>query len=241
MMKKTAFLPIVLASLLIVSLFITGCSSKSSDTPPPSTKVMLVHASANGPDSLDFLAFNGFTIQNIATDQPYQSTSGYLLASAGTYSLISDTSWQTDANFLTQQIVTLGARDGYSLFVIDSSATAISSFIVTDDLSSPGADSSKVRFLPLSPTAPAVDVLINGAVVFNSRTFYDMTTSSNLSFARIKAGNFDIVVREAGTSNVLKTISAAEFKGNTSYTLFTSGFTGETGKKAFTAKLITQQ
>ncbi|SIT19079.1 protein of unknown function [Filimonas lacunae] len=232
------FAPLCTAIALAMSLLYVGCSSKSSTTTPPQTKILLVHAAAGGPDSIDILSYNGSSLATIAYNQPYLTSTGYLDASAGTYLLLVDTAKQLDDDYLTYQQISLSGGNGYSFFVYDSSATVTRTFLVNEDLTAPGADSSNVRFFHLSPDASRVDVAIGNDILYSSQGFYEISSSS-LAFKKRLAGSTSITVYEAGTTNVLATLPEVVLKANTSYSIFISGFTiTDGGKKPLSVRII---
>jgi hypothetical protein len=243
-MKRIMF---IVSGFLLTSWVLTSCSPKSSDTTPPATKLMLVHASANTPP-LDFYVSNGYEdFKLVATNKTYQSTTGYLSATAGTYAVISDTADQNPANsFLTGQYIALNGGNGSSLFIIDSSASVVRGVHIGENLTKAAADSSGVRFFHFSPGAPSVDVFISSTTTptFSNRAFLylqsDNANAASTNFSRVLAGTYTISIREANTSNVLTTLQAT-FTGTKLYTLFISGFTTQTGEKALSARLITNE
>ncbi len=85
----------------------------------------------------------------------------------------------------------------YSVFAIDS-VSKISALVLTDDSTAPASGKAHVRFVHLSPNAPAVDVAVTGgAVVFGNKAFKDYT-----AFTPLDAGTYNLEVRVAGTSTV---------------------------------------
>jgi hypothetical protein len=242
-MKRILF---IVSGFLLTSWVLTGCSPKSSDTTPPATKLMFVHASAKTP-SLDFFISNGYeNFRTVAINQAYQSTSGYLTATAGTYAVLADTTNQVDNNILLGQYIGLSGGGGYSFFIVDSSAAVTRSILIGEDLTKAGADSAGIRFFHFAPGAPKLDVFISNTTTpdFSNRDLLYLESSdaklASTKFGRVFKGDHTITIREAGTTNTLYSFNAT-FTATKLYTLFVSGFTTETGDKAFSAKLIVNE
>ena len=92
--------------------------------------------------------------------------------------------------------------------------------VLEDDLTAPASGQSHVRFLHLSPDAPAVDItLTDGTVVFANAAFQDYT-----AFTPLDAGSYDLQVRAAGTSTVVLSLPTITINDGMIYTVFAKGF-----------------
>ena len=106
--------------------------------------------------------------------------------------------------------------------------------MLVDDLSAPAAGTAHVRFLHLSPDAPAVDItLTDGTVVFGNKSFRDYT-----EFTPLTAGSYDLQVRLAGTTTVVLDLPGIALEAGTIYTVFAKGFVNGTGVQALGAEII---
>ena len=242
-MKRILF---IAATILLAGQILTGCASKNSDTVAPRTKFMLVHASAKSPALDYYISNDGYNYSTIGTSKTYQSTTGYLDISSGNYAVIADTTSQLDNAFLTGQFVSLGGGIGNSLFVVDSSAAITRSILIGEDLTKAGADSAGIRFFHFAPGAPKLDVFISSSTTpdFSNRDFlYKQSNDANVAstrFSRILKGNYNVHIRATGTTDDLFNLPVT-LDGTKLYTLFASGFAGETGERAFSAKLIANE
>jgi hypothetical protein len=127
----------------------------------------------------------------------------------------------------------LSKDQNYSVFAIDS-VSKISALVLTDDLTAPASGKAHVRFVHLSPNAPAVDVaLTGGAVVFGNKAFKDYT-----AFTPLDAGTYNLEVRVAGTSTVALPLPGITLQAGKIYTVFAKGFLGGTGSEALGAEII---
>ena len=128
----------------------------------------------------------------------------------------------------------LTADEAYSVFAVDS-VSKISAVVFEDDLTPPAAGKAHVRFIHLSPDAPAVDIAVasSGAVVFGDVAFKEGT-----AFSPLDAGTYNLDVRVAGTSTVALVLPAITLEAGKIYTVFARGFLGGAGAQALGAEII---
>jgi hypothetical protein len=128
----------------------------------------------------------------------------------------------------------LAKDNNYSVFAVDS-VSKISAIVLADDLTAPAAGKAHVRFIHLSPNAPAVDVAVasSGAVVFGNKAFKEYT-----SFTPLDAGTYNLDVRVAGTATVALVLPAITLEAGKIYTVFAKGFLGGSGVQALGAEII---
>ncbi len=226
-MKKIASLKMM--SLLALSIvLISSCSKDDDPVPTPTAKVLVAHASPNAP-GVDLLVDD--TKQNTAA-LTFPANTGYLTVNAGTRNIkinVSGTSTTViNAN------VNFEANKNYSVFAVDS-VSKISAIVLGDDLTAPASGQAHVRFVHLSPNAPAVDIAVasSGAVVFGNRAFKSAT-----AFTPLAAGVYNLDVRVAGTATVALTLPAITLQAGKIYTVFAKGFLGGTGAQALGAEII---
>lgn len=229
MKKKIVYL----SSLLIIagtSLFMTACNKKEVITTPTKTyaKVMVAHASPNAP-AVDLLIDN--TKIN-TTGLAFPSNTGYLTVEAGKRN-IKVTASGTMTSVIAADLDFTKDKN-YSIFAVDS-LSKISALVLTDDLTAPAAGKAHVRFVHLSPNAPAVDVAVasSGAVVFGNKKFKEST-----NYTPLDAGDYNLDVRVAGTSTVALVLPKITLEAGKIYTVFAKGFLGGTGVQALGAEII---
>jgi hypothetical protein len=103
-----------------------------------------------------------------------------------------------------------------------------------DTLTAPAAGNAHVRFIHLSPDAPAVDIaLTGGGVVFPNVSYLD-----NTALTRFVAGTYDLEVRLAGTSTVVLPLPDVALTAGKIYTVWARGFVAGTGAQALGAQII---
>jgi hypothetical protein len=217
-----------LAVLAVAVTFAPGCSDDDNGpvAPASTSKLMVVHASPDAPN-VDVLVDNAI----VATDVPFGVNSAYLAPNSGTRNIkirvTGTTTTVIDAN------LTLAANQAYSAFAVDS-VSKISALVLTDNLAMPATGKAHVRFVHLSPNAPAVDVAVTGGpVLFANKAFKEYT-----DFTPVDAGTYNLEVRLAGESTVVLPLPNITLNAGKIYTVWASGFVGGTGDQALGAKII---
>lgn len=229
MKKQFSYLAVTLA-LASASFLVSSCGK--DDSTPIAAKtyanVMVVHASPNAP-AVDLLVDNS---KVNTTGLGYPNNTGYLKVESGTRNIaVNPTGTLTsvikaDLDF---------AKDmSYTIFAVDS-VSKIAPLVLTDDLTMPAAGKAHVRFVHLSPNAPAVDVAVasSGAVVFGNKKFKEST-----AYTPLDAGDYMLDVRVAGTSTVALTLPKITLESGKIYTVFAKGFLVATGIQALGAEII---
>lgn len=81
------------------------------------------------------------------------------------------------------------------------------------------AGETKVKFVHLSPDAPAVDVAVkDGDVLFPNVSYMTST-----KYITVPAGKIDLEVRLAGTDTVVLSVPRVQLRADTAYTVFAVG------------------
>ncbi|MCX7771499.1 MAG: DUF4397 domain-containing protein, partial [Clostridia bacterium] len=93
--------------------------------------------------------------------------------------------------------------------------------MVVDDSTTLSQGRAKVKFVHLSTNAPAVDVIANQAVWFNS-VYYQESTE----YIPVRPGSFNIQLRVAGTNRMVLNVPNISFARGKSYTLYAIGLVG---------------
>lgn len=223
---KKSFLALTSATLFISLVMLSSCK-KDEEVTKSYAKVLVTHASPNAP-GVDLLVDN--SKQNTAALN-FPSNTGYLQVEVGTRNIKVNVSG-TSTTVINADLA-LSKDQNYSVFAIDS-VSKISALVLTDDLTAPASGKAHVRFVHLSPNAPAVDVAVTGgAVVFGNKAFKDYT-----AFTPLDAGTYNLEVRVAGTSTVALPLPGITLQAGKIYTVFAKGFLGGTGSEALGAEII---
>lgn len=224
-MKKR--LSVFTAVVLFAGLAMVSSCSKDEETKTYSN-VLVTHASPDAP-GVDLLV-DGSKQNSAALSFP--SNTGYLKVESGSRNVKVNVSG-TSTTVINADLA-LEKDKNYSVFAIDS-VSKISALVLTDDLTAPASGKAHVRFVHLSPNAPAVDVAVasSGAVVFGNKAFKEYT-----AFTPLDAGTYNLDVRVAGTNTVALVLPAITLESGKIYTVFAKGFLGGSGAQALGAEII---
>jgi hypothetical protein len=189
---------------------------------------MVVHTSPDAP-GVDVLV-DGTKVNTAALNFP--ENTAYLEVEAGTRNLKVNVAGTTTT--VINADVPFTKDMSYSVFAVDS-VSQISAVVLADDLTAPAAGKAHVRFVHLSPDAPAVDVAVasTGDVVFGNKAFKEYT-----AFTPLDAGAYNLDVRVAGTTTVALVLPTITLEAGKIYTVFAKGFLGGTGAQALGAQII---
>jgi hypothetical protein len=220
-MKKTILLCI--PALVAATMIFTSCKKDSKDY----AKVMIVHASPDAP-GVDLLVDNNKKNSSALT---FPNNTGYLEIEDGSRNFkVNATGTSTSVINAT---VSLTKDKNYTLFACNALAN-IEPLLITDDLTTPASGKAHVRFVHLSPDAPAVDVAVaGGAVLFGNKSFKDYT-----AFTPLDAGTYNLEVRVAGTSITALSLPGITLQSGKIYTIFAKGFLTGTGSQELGAQII---
>lgn len=223
-MRTLGFLLIFVLSLGLL----TGCSDDSTPTTPAASPARLsaIHASPDAP-GVD-LYVDG---TKVGSDLMFPNNTPYLSVNAGTRAIAVKVAG-TSTTVLSADLPVASSAH-YSVFAVDS-VSKLSALVLTDDLTAPASGKAHVRFVHLSPNAPAVDVaLAGGSVLIGDKAFKQYT-----SFLPVDAGTYDLEVRLAGTSTVVLPLPGISLTAGKIYTVFAKGFVGGTGAQQLGAQIV---
>jgi len=213
-------------------LLFTSClKSKNDYTPPPVGYVTFFQAV---PDAQPIdLYFNS----NKVNQNPVQYGYGldYFQAYPGlrtinVFNSISNTKLFSDT-------ATIQPNIAYSVFYVINSAQQVGLFRLTDSISKPAAGKATLRFINVSPDAPAVDLAVKDSAAFVTNKGFK-GFSSFIPKDGGKTYNFEI--RQHGTNTVLTTLSGVTLNSGLVYTIWLHGLasTALDGDK-LTASIVT--
>lgn len=215
-----------------VRVFIDNDEGKASvDLKPmaakPMAKAMVVHASPDAP------AVNLFVDGNKVNQTPlaYPNNTGYLDLEAKEHKI----EVKADGSDTAAIDATLpfDANKNYTIFAINTLAN-IEPLRVEDDLTAPASGKAHVRFIHLSPDAPAVDIVVKGGPeLFNNQKFKDFT-----AFTPVDAGTYTIEVKLNGSGTVALTLTDLKLEDGKIYTVFAKGLVAGSGAQALGAEII---
>jgi len=203
-----------LSAVCLLSVLLTSClKSKNDYYSPPAAYVLFAQAS---PDQqpLD-LYFNNNRVNSLPL--MYGNGLDYFRAFAGIRVVTLNT--HTGMSKVLSDSITLKTDSAYSLFLVNK-ATNPQLLLLSDSLSKPAAGKASIRFVNVSPDAPAVDLAIKDSAAFVSNKGFKSYTR----FLPIQGGkSYTFEVRQHGTSTVLATITDVTLNSGLVYTLWFHG------------------
>ena len=221
----------LLAMALVATVSLTGCSSDGKNpfapiAPAPTARGMAVHASPDAP-AVDLIVDGAVAGTGLA----FPNNTAYLSVAAGTRNVKVNVAGTSTTVINADLPVTGGAS--YTVFANDVVAS-IGAIVLTDDLTAPASGKAHVRFVHLSPNAPAVDIAVQGGpVLFPNKAFKQYT-----AFTPVAAGTYNLEVRLAGTATVALPLNGIVLESGKIYTVFAKGLAGGSGAQALGAQII---
>ncbi len=209
-----------ICAMLIISVTLFSCvKDTNSNYIPPAALVTLIQASPDQPP-LDFFLDNN----KVNSNGPvvYGNSIDYFKAYAAKRTATFYNTGTTNKVF--SDTITLKANYVYSLFLANKS-TSPELFLLTDSISQPSGTNASIRFVNMSPDAPAVDLAIKGGNVVVANKSYKGFSS----FIQTQGNtNYTFEVRKAGTSTVLATLPTKNLNSNFVYTIWFYGLANPT-------------
>jgi hypothetical protein len=183
---------------------------------PERARVRAVHASPDAP-AVDILVNGAPAFTNV----PFQAVSDYATLPPGTYN-IQVVPAGAAAPVVIDADVTIEAGVDYTVAATNVLAN-ITPLVLVDDNSAPAAGNAHVRFVHASPDAPAVDIAVaGGPVLFPNYAFGDVSP-----YTPVPAGTYDLEVRLAGTTTVVRPLPGITLEAGVVYTAFAMGLAGD--------------
>ena len=213
---------LLLAATLLSAVMISCSKSDDDYVAPDISGLNVIHASPTA-EKLDFYigaarVNDGYTIPS---DFGFGNKFGYLNAYSGTRQ-VSITKKGVSTPLITENIK-LDVQVGYSLFIIDKLET-VKFLLLKDDLTVPPAGKARIRFVNLSPDAPALNLAVGSATdLFTNKAFKEFS-----AFETIDAGN-SLTFNVKNTSGGLETkIENVNIESGKIYTVWVKGLKANT-------------
>jgi hypothetical protein len=207
------------AVCMLSVLFLSSCLKNNNDYyVPPVGYVSFIQASPDEPP-LDLYLNN-----NKVNQAPigYGNAIDYFRAYTGTRTVNLYT--LGTMNKTLSDTINVSANAVYSLFMINTSAHP-GLLALTDTLNQPAAGKASIRFVNVSPDAPAVDFAIKDSTAMVSNKAFKGFSS----FLPVQGGkNYSFEVRQHGTGTVLATFTNVPISSGLVYTIWFHGLANST-------------
>lgn len=190
---------------------LAGKNAQGSRIAKPMARIF--HASPDAP-SVDIYLNSRRIIRNLT----YKQETDYLpLGDPGRYTISIYPAGQTEKPLLTKSF-TFEGNQKYTVAAVNN-LNELELLFIYDDSKVPDGE-TKMRFIHLSPDAPAVDIAARGGdVIFSDVTFKEITKYLGLSPMFVQ-----LDVRIAGTDDVVLSIPPLSLRPNRAYTVYAVGY-----------------
>ena len=187
--------------------------------------VRVLHALPDGPN-VDVYANDKLIAKNLA----YGNHSTYASLPEGTYKITLHVAGSKDSPILSNMLTV--SNNSYSTVAAIDTSSEIEFLRIKDSNGPIERDKSMIKFVHLSPNAPAVDITLqDGTILFDNVKFKEVT-----SYINVMPNNYTLQVRLAGTSTVVLTVPDVNLQPNKIYTVYAIGLAGK--KPALEALLL---
>jgi hypothetical protein len=178
--------------------------------------IRILHAAPNAP-AVDVYA-NG---NLIAGDITYKELTPYLAVPPGNYNIMVYPSGQT-TNPVVNTTVSIPKNSKFTVAAIGTLPN-ISLQLIPEPITAQNSGDACVRFVHLSPNAPAVDIKSpDGKTIFSNVAYKNFTL-----YACIPPGTYTFNVTPTGTNNVVLTVPNVKVNANNFYSIYAVGLVGE--------------
>lgn len=195
--------------------FLMTAATLATASAVQAANVRAVHASPDAPN-VDILVNDGLAFGNV----PFPVVSDYASLPGGTYNVkvqaIGGGPVVIDAD------LTLDDGVDYTVAATDLLANITPVVFVDDNTISPGQ--ARVRFLHLSPDAPAVDIALAGG---GPNLFTDVAFQSSGGYITVAPGTYDLDVNVAMGGPTALSVPGLTLEADTVYTVYAVGLVGD--------------
>jgi hypothetical protein len=209
--KKSAQMKINFLILIIGILTFSACKKETTDT-TAYTALTVFNASPTL-STYDFY-LNDTKFNSVAI--PFGGAVAYKQLTAGTYSLKLTTAGRAE-NLLTKNVA-LAEKTFNSYYVVNRTAS-LDGLLMTDDLSATSTTTAFVRFINLSPDAPALDLAITGSTTLTTNKAYKTAGA----FVPVNAGTYSFDIKNTIGGTVQATLAGVALVANGHYTIISRG------------------
>ncbi|TDG36610.1 DUF4397 domain-containing protein [Pedobacter changchengzhani] len=220
----------LLFTLFASVLLMSACKKENDYKEITIAGLGFVHASP-GTGALDLIVDNQKVTNKIFT---YTNDLGYFGAFPG--GRLIGIAKKDSVKYLATLPVNLAEGTFYSAFIIGVLPKP-EILLVQDDLKAPETGKAKIRFINLSPDAPALDLDIMGqsTTLFNGKAFKDVSPFISID----PSASYTFEIKEG--TNVTATLPATKIEAGKIYTLWAKGLKSTTDSTKFGLSILTHK
>ena len=178
--------------------------------------VRIIHTVPDAPN-VDIYANDQLIVNNLA----YGVYTDYLPVAEGTYRISLYVAGTKDSAVISNMLTV--NRNAIITVAAVGTLSDIELLAIPDANETRMPGKALIRFLHLSPNAPAVDITLpDGTVIFSNVSFKHITP-----YMDVTPMSYTLQVRVAGTSNIVLTVPNVNLMTNKYYTIYAIGLVGE--------------
>lgn len=211
------------AALAGIALFFNACKHDNSyyyDSPSSIAAGTIVNAFPST-SSLDFY-LNGNKVNNVGIS--YGLNSDYSRFYSGSRKATVTIAGSQTA--LLSKSLDILVGNYYSIFIIGKKADALDFLLLKDNTPDPGNLKSKIRFINLSPDAPALSLEVVGTT---EPAFDNLSYKSYSDFKLLNSGKSTLILKDKATNLEKARLTDVDLKSNVVYTVWAKGLVAPTG------------
>lgn len=218
-------------ALLLSMVALSSCKKGGNNSIPDASYIRFINAS---PTLGTYNIYFDDKMINTAAI-PFGGTVSYLPYVAGNHTVKYTTASNVQA--LLTKPITLTANKVHSLYLIDKN-DKMDALLVIDDASVTSTTKAFVKFINLSPDAPALSLDINGgASLFNNKTY-----KSGTEFVQVEPKTYSFDIKDSATGQVKTTLTDIQFAAGRYYTIISRGMLSPgANDQSFSAQSIINQ
>lgn len=209
---------IIAIVILLITLFMQSCKS---DDPAPEARISLLSVTNASPT----LATYNFYLNNTKVHNgalPFGGGIPYLRLNPGIFAAKLTTESSTES--LLSENITLENGKVYSLFVVEK-GTNLDYLLIDDEIKTPAEEKAGIRFINLSPDAPALNIATKDDVVIAT----DKAFKAASDFIEIPAKVYTFEIKDKATGALKAEMKDIDIKKGKIYTIIARGMLTPTG------------
>ncbi len=213
------------------TLLVQSCSKNEVQQ----QEVAFLNITNTSPTTGTFNIYVDQTKTNTQGAVDFGGTLGYMRLTPGNHSVKFTTASSTES--LITKNVTLEANTANSLFLIDR-GTNLDFLTIKDELGNVTSTKAFIRFINLSPGAPAFNLAVkDGNVIVSDKAY-----KASSAFIEVEAKSYVLEIKDKATSETKVTLESFEFKAGKSYTVIATGLLEPSdAERSLGSKIITNQ
>ncbi|SFG61563.1 DUF4397 domain-containing protein [Pedobacter insulae] len=207
-------IPTRLFSFFVLFSFVAFNACKKADNPPNADGAYIRFINTSPTLGTYNIYFDDKIVNTMAV--PFGGTVSYKPYVAGSYSVKYTTATNPES-ILTKQI-SLASKKIYSLYLVDKD-DKLDALLVTDDASATSTTKAFVKFINLSPDAPALGLdIAQGASLFTNKTY-----KTGTEFVEVDAKAYTFEIMDSGSGTLKASLPELTLAAGRYYTIIARG------------------